>query len=84
MILIFHIFVAISSLIWTGYVYYSPSKLKLNTAYVLTALMLISGFSLILTKPGQMTQTCLEGLTFLALVGYGLVKAKNKLAVINR
>ncbi|MBX4205507.1 MAG: hypothetical protein KW788_05020 [Candidatus Doudnabacteria bacterium] len=80
MILPFHIVVAVSSLIWTAVTYFYPSQTKLNAAYTLTALMLVSGFALILSKPAHMTQTCIEGLVFLGVVSYGLVSARHKLA----
>jgi hypothetical protein len=82
MILIFHIVAAISSLIWTGYIYFRPSKIGLNVDYGLVAAMLISGFYLILSKPAHITQTCIEGLVYLAAVSYGIVHARNKLTSI--
>lgn len=78
--LISHIIVAISSLFWTGYVFFYPSKSKLNIAYALVALMLLSGFDLILSKPAHLTQTCIEGLVYLGFVSFGIVSARNKLA----
>jgi hypothetical protein len=80
MILLTHITVAVASLISTGITYFYPSKAKLNISYVLVALMLITGFYLIITKPAHMTQTCIEGLVFLGVVSYGLVSARRKLA----
>ncbi|HEX9503959.1 MAG TPA: hypothetical protein VF974_06640 [Patescibacteria group bacterium] len=80
MILLIHITVAVASLIWTGIIYFYPSKPKLNVAYTLVALMLISGFYLVLSKPAHMTRTCIEGLVFLGIVSYGIVAARNKLA----
>ena len=80
MILVIHILVAISSLIYTGYVYFYPSKSKLNIAYGLVAVMLLTGFYLILSKPAHITQTCIEGLVYLAIVSYGLISARHKLA----
>ncbi|MDR3642283.1 MAG: hypothetical protein P4L74_01475 [Candidatus Doudnabacteria bacterium] len=79
MILIFHILVALSSLGYTGYVFFSPSKGKLHIAYTLVVLTVISGTFLIVTKPAHMTQTCEEGLAYLAIVAYGIVAARHKL-----
>ncbi len=79
MILTFHIIVATLSLILAGIIYFYPSKSKLNATYALASLMLISGFYLILSKPTHMTQTCITGLTCLALISYAIVTARNKL-----
>jgi len=79
MILIFHIIVAVASLIFTGYTYFYPSFIKLKIAYTLVALMLLTGFYLVLSKPAHMTQTCMEGLVYLGIVSYGIVSARNKL-----
>ena len=79
MILITHIIVAISSLAWTAYVYFRPSKTGLRVAYVLVATMLLTGFYLVLSKPSHLTQTCIEGLVYLGVVSYGIVSARNKL-----
>jgi len=81
MILLTHIIAAVSSLALTAYLYFRPSKLGLNVDYVLVGTMLVTGFYLILSKPAHMTQTCIEGLVYLAVVSYGLVAAHNKLAL---
>jgi hypothetical protein len=77
--LIFHIIVATTSLISTGWVYFRPSTRWLSVSYVLVGSMLASGFYLVLNKPAHMTQTCITGLVYLGLVSYGLVSARNKL-----
>ena len=82
MILITHIVVAVASLIWTGIAYFYPSKAKLRVAYTLVALMLATGFSLVLSRPAHMTQTCIEGLVYLAVVSFAIVSARHKLAII--
>jgi hypothetical protein len=78
-ILIFHILVALSSLVYTGYVFIAPSKSKLHVAYALVALTVISGSYLIAAQPAHMTQTCTEGLIYLAVVAFGIIAARNKL-----
>jgi len=80
MILLIHIITAVSSLAWTAYLYFRPSKLGLNVDYVLVGTMLVTGFFLVLSKPAHMTQTCIEGVVYLAVVSYGIVSARQKLA----
>ncbi len=82
MVLPVHITIAFSSLIFTGFLLVSPSKTKLNASYALVALTLISGFYLIFSQPADMTQTCISGLTYLALVGAGIIHAHRKLASV--
>lgn len=79
MLLTFHIIVATSSIIYTAFVFVAPSKNRLTVAYILVALMLVSGVGLMVQFPAQMTQTCLEGLIFLVFVGAGILAARKKL-----
>ena len=79
MILAIHIPAAILSLIFAGFLYFYPSKLKLQATYATTAVMLVTGFFLILSKPAHMTQTCIEGLSFLAIISYAIVSARRRL-----
>ena len=62
-------------------VFIFPSQTKLNISYMLVALMLASGTALVLLNPVHITQTCLEGLGYLAFVGVGIIAARRKLAV---
>jgi hypothetical protein len=79
MILVIHIIVAITSLLYTGYLYFSPSKTKLQIAYALVAITLITGFDLALNTPAHMTETCITGLVYLAFVSVGIFAARQKL-----
>jgi hypothetical protein len=81
MILPIHIIIAISSLAWTAYTFFSPSKSKINISYVFLALVFISGFYLVWSKPVHMVQTCTEGLVFLGVTFAGIWAAKRKLTV---
>jgi len=81
MILLIHITAAVSSLALTAYLYFRPSKVGLQIDYALVGTMLVTGFYLILSKPAHMTQTCIEGLVYLAIVSYGMVVAHHKLAL---
>jgi len=82
MILPIHIIVATLSLISAGVLYYQPSKLKLNVTYILTAVMLVTGFYLILTREVNLTRTCIVGLTGLAIISYSIVSAKSRMAEV--
>ena len=79
MLLTFHIIVATASIFYTGFVFIAPTEKRLIAAYVLVALMLASGVGLMIQFPAKMTQTCLEGLAFLSVVGAGILAARHKL-----
>ena len=79
MILITHILIALASLIFTTYVYFSPSKTKMYVAYSLVGLTIASGTYLVFVKPVHMLQTCFEGLIYLALVSVLIALANKKL-----
>ncbi len=81
MILPIHIALAFANLVLAGILYFYPSKSKLYATYALTAGMLVSGFTLVLSKPATMAQTCIEGLCFLALVSYAMVSARKRIPV---
>lgn len=80
MILIIHIVVAIASLISAGWLYFVPSRTKLYVTYIITGLMLASGFYLVLSKPASMTQACISGLTSLAIISYAIVSARKSIS----
>lgn len=79
MTVITHILIALASIIFTSYVYFSPSKTKLYIAYSLVGLTIASGGYLIFSKPTHMLQACLEGLVYLTLVSVGIALANKKL-----
>jgi hypothetical protein len=82
MLLILHIIIAISSLVYTGYIFITPSPKKLHIAYAFVAGTVISGIGLLLQKPTAMAQVCITGLTYLAFVSLGIFAARHKLAAM--
>ncbi|HTL39406.1 MAG TPA: hypothetical protein VL306_01155 [Methylomirabilota bacterium] len=80
--IILHIIIAFSSLIYTAVLYLYPSYTKLRVSYILVGVTILTGFYLVLSKPAHMTQTCITGLCYLALVSLGIVSARYKLAKI--
>ena len=80
MILIFHIIVALASLIYAGVIFFNPSQSRLNATYGLVAATFTSGFYLVFSKPVSITQTCVTGLVYLAFVSFAIVSARHKLA----
>lgn len=84
MILTLHIAIALSSVVYTAYVYISPSRAKLNGTYVLTALTIASGTWLVVANPAHMVQACMSGLVYLGAMFLGIALARHKLANTDR
>lgn len=80
MLLVTHILIALSSLIYSGYSYFAPTKNKLRISYGLVAATLTSGTYLVISTHSPLTQACLSGLVYLGVVSAGLVSAHLKLA----
>lgn len=79
MMVMFHVFAALSSIILTSITYFSPSRMKLRGAYGLTALTLASGFYLVASKPEHMLQSCMMGVAYITLVTVGIIAVRRKL-----
>ena len=82
MILIAHILVALGGLISTGWSFIVPSKSKLRLSYGLVVATFVTGTYLVVSHPAHLTQTCAEGLVYLAVVGLGIFAANKKLVQI--
>ena len=80
MALLFHIIIALASLAFTTFVVVAPSKPRMQFAYSLVVLTLVTGSYLVLTKPGHMAETCVTGLVYIVAVSLGLIAARQKLA----
>ena len=80
MMLILHISIALLSVIYTAFVYFAPSKAKLNGSYALVAMTVASGTWLIIANPAHMVQSCITGLVYLGVIFFGIALARRKLA----
>lgn len=80
MIILLHVAFALSSLVFTTYLYYSPSRAKLRASYALVAGTLLSGTYLIATTPTHILSTCESGLFYLGAVSVGIAFSRNKLS----
>jgi len=80
MILPIHIIIALASVIFTSYVFLSPTQKKLRATYGLIGLTLASGIALVVTSPAHIIQACVSGLVYVCLVTIATVAARLKLA----
>ena len=74
-----HILIALGSIFYAIYVFFRPSKTKLNVSYVLVALTLATGTVLVALKPGHMQEVCVTGLVYLGITLTGIFAAHHKL-----
>lgn len=81
MLILLHVGVALSSIAWSTYLFFAPSKAKIYTSYALVALTLGSGTYLVLSTHARILQSCIMGLAYTAVVSVGIVSAHTKLAV---
>lgn len=79
MILLTHILIAISSIIYTSLLLVQPSRTKLRTSYILIAATLASGTYLTILNPVHMLQTCTTGLVYVVIVSAGVYIARQQL-----
>jgi hypothetical protein len=80
MILPLHIIIALSSVFYSVYAFFSPSKNKLYAIYALTALTIISGTYLVITHPGPLAAVCTTGLVYIGIMLVGIWAVHHKLA----
>jgi hypothetical protein len=67
MIILTHVLIALSSVLFTALSFFNPSKAKLRTTYVLIASTLISGTYLVVSAQASLLRTCVSGLLFVTI-----------------
>ena len=83
MILVLHIVVALLSVGFSAYAAVNPNSVKLKTAYALAGGTLGSGVLLVFLEPQTLTQACVSGLVYFAIVSVILAYAQKKFASLN-
>jgi hypothetical protein len=79
MVLITHIVIALSSMVYTTYLYFSPARSKFPVAFSLVALTIVSGTVLVISTHSAILQSCVTGLIYLAVVSSGIGAAYYRL-----
>jgi len=82
MILLTHIIIALSSILYTTLSLARPSKNKLYVSYALIGATLASGIYLTVVHPAAMLRTCTTGLAYSVLVAAGITLARKRLSVL--
>lgn len=77
--IIFHIAVAIASIILTAVAFFAVAKWALRGAYVSATLTLASGIYLVWLLPATMLHLCVAGVVYLAIVSFGIAMARRQI-----
>ena len=80
MILLLHICIALASVGFTTFSYFSPSQPKLQITYGLAAATILSGSYLVVISHARILEACLAGLMYTAGVTIGIALTHQKLA----
>jgi hypothetical protein len=75
-----HIAIALSSVIYTAFVYVMPSKRKLHVSYTLVGLTVATGTALVVMRPAHLAESCLSGLLYLGVAFSGIIMVRRRLA----
>lgn len=77
--IVFHIVVAIASIILTTLAFFAVSKWALRGAYASAGLTLASGIYLVWLLPATILHLCIAGVFYLAVVLIGIVAARQRI-----
>jgi len=80
MLLVTHIVIALTSVLYSGLVWLRPSRTRLYGSYAMLGLTVVSGTALVVLTHAPMLQSCMTGLFYICLTLAGIVLASHKLA----
>jgi hypothetical protein len=80
MIILLHVIIALSSMLFTSYLYFVPTKRNFIVSYILIGLTLLSGTYLVLSTSTKMLSACEAGLAYIGGVLVVIVAAQRKYA----
>lgn len=83
MLILLHVVVALSSILFATLSFLKPSSIKLRVSYILAVATLTSGTYLIITTSQNMVQSCIMGIGYFVGVTVILFLARRKLAQEN-
>lgn len=84
MAILIHVFIAISGLAYTTYVFFFPSDAKIKVTYTFIAATFISGSYLVWSMPAHMLSACETGLTYLGVMTFGILAARYRLVAAKK
>jgi hypothetical protein len=84
MAILIHVLIALSGLVYTTYVFLSPSDTKIKGTYAFIAATFASGVYLVVSMPAHMISSCETGLTYLGVMTFGILAARYRLATAQK
>jgi hypothetical protein len=84
MLLVIHIIVAASSLVYSSYLMFKPAASNFYISYWLSGLTLVSGTYLVWSLHDPLTSSCISGLAYLLSVSVMNVTARYRLKNISK
>lgn len=81
MILIAHVIIALSSVAFSTYLFFRPSRIKLHVSYGLIAGTLTSGTYLVASTGTHILEACSMGLLYIGVVAVLTASARRDMAV---
>ncbi|MEK7626297.1 MAG: hypothetical protein AAB423_03035 [Patescibacteria group bacterium] len=79
MVLIAHILLALSSILFSTYVLFNPSRSKIYSSYSLIASTLTTGVYLTLIHPAHIKQACISGVVYIATMSAIMISVHARL-----
>ncbi len=78
MLVLVHVIIALSSVVYTSYLFFRPSTAKFRVSYGLIASTLASGTYLVIRTHSPLLQACTTGLAYIVIVSIGLAAAHHR------
>ena len=80
MILVAHVVIALTSMVYSALLFLSPSRRKFHINFGLIGLTLASGTYLVISTHSAMLSACMSGIAYLTIVTAGSLFAYRRLA----
>jgi hypothetical protein len=80
MIVLLHVTIALTSICYTTYLFFKPTKRNFRINYGLVGATFATGIYLVWSTHSPLLQSCIAGLAYLAVVSFGIALAQHKLA----
>lgn len=80
MILLTHIIIAVSSVLYTAFILISPTKEKIQISGRMVTATIASGTVLVVSTQANMVQSCITGLLYTGVMFFALAVARWRLA----
>lgn len=78
--LLTHITIAISGILFATWLLFSPSDFKFKANYLLLGATLVSGTYLVVERGTHIMESCITGLIYTGAISFALILAKRKFA----